>query len=46
MSKRFIPTRNSPIENERGSVPGLEFLPPPQYSRWNVVSAMKWNLEL
>jgi hypothetical protein len=46
MSKRFIPTRNSRIENERGFVHGGEILPQPQYWRWDAVTAMKLHVEI
>jgi hypothetical protein len=46
MSKKFIPTRNFPIESQGGSAPVSKILKPPQDARLEAVSAMRLELEL
>jgi hypothetical protein len=46
MSKKFIPTRNFPIEGKGDSSPAFKILRQPQDARLDAVSAMRLNLEL
>ena len=46
MSKRFIPTRSSPIEPRARGGDGDTLPPPAQYRRLDAVSAMRRKLEL